>query len=209
MDELCKDTALEGKIKVVFDASAGSEWANAFRSGKTQIGFGYGFSGNPFNPFDIVGSFVDPEDSLNYHTYWDTQKVQMTLTLPAGSYEGAGQTITMSLVNWFDCLNGLAETNNRTYKYNWDAGKAPADVRLVILAALEEQVIKKAYSVMLIGEYSGSLLSPKFTNISYDYNTFMGFGGIRYMLVNYTDTEWADFVKANNNDLTSEYKKAA
>lgn len=209
LDTLCKDTALEGKIKVVFDASAGSEWANAFRSGKTQIGFGYGFSGNPFNPFDIVGSFVDPEDSLNYHTYWDTQKVQMTLTLPAGSYEGAGQTITMSLVNWFDCLNGLAETNNRTYKYNWDAGKAPADVRLVILAALEEQAIKKAYSVMLIGEYSGSLLSPKFTNISYDYNTFMGFGGIRYMLVNYTDTEWADFVKANNNDLTSEYKKAA
>lgn len=209
LDELCKDTALAGKIKVKFDASAGSEWANAFRSGKTQIGFGYGFSGNPFNPFDIVGSFVDPDDSLNYHTYWDTTKVQMTLTLPAGSYEGAGQTITMSLVNWFDCLNGLAETNDRTYKYNWDAGKAPADVRLVILAALEEQAIKKAYSVMLIGEYSGSLLSPKFSNFTSEYNTFMGFGGIRYLQVNYNDGEWAKFVKSNNNDLTSEYKKAA
>ena len=61
---------------------------------------------------------------------------------------------------------------------------------------------------MLIGEYSGGLLSPKFSYLTYDYNTFMGFGGIRYMTVNYTDAEWADYVKANNNDLTSEYKKS-
>ncbi len=209
LNELCKDTALEGKIDVVFDASAGSDWADAFRSGATQIGFGYGFSGNPFNPFDIIGSFVDPDDSLNYHTYWNTNNVQMTLTLPAGDYEGAGQTLTMSLVNWFDCLNGLAEVNNDTYKYDWNAGQAPADARLVILAALEEQVIKKSYSVMLIGEYSGSLLSPKFTQLTDEYNTFMGFGGIRYIQVNYNDGEWAKFVEQNGNNLTNEYKKNA
>ncbi|MGN0814603.1 MAG: ABC transporter substrate-binding protein [Candidatus Coproplasma sp.] len=209
LDTLTKDTGLEGKIKIVFDASAGSKWADAFRNGDTQIGFGYGFSGNPFNPFDMIGAFVDPDDSLNYHTYWDTTKVSMTLTMPAGDYEGAGQTITMSVKNWFDCLNGLATEKNDTYKYNWDAGIAPAEVRLEILAALEEQVLSKCYSIMLIAAYSGSLLSPKFSYISYDYNTFMGFGGMRYMLVNYTDAEWTDYVKANNNDLTSEYKKTS
>jgi hypothetical protein len=36
----------------------------------------------------------------------------------------------------------------------------------------------------------------------------MGFGGLRYMVVNYTDAEWKEFVKANNNDLTEEYKKS-
>ena len=209
LDKVCAGTGLEGKIKIKFDASAGSKWSDAFRNGDTQIGFGYGFSGNPFNPFDIVGSFVNPEDKLNYHTYWDTTKVFMELTMPAGNYEGAGQTIKMNLKNWYDCLNGLAEINNDTYKYNWDAGVAPAAVRLEILAALEEQVLTKCYSVMLIGEYSGSLLSPKFSQGSYDYNTFMGFGGMRYLVVNYTDAEWADYVKANNNDLTSEYKKQA
>ena len=61
---------------------------------------------------------------------------------------------------------------------------------------------------MLIAESNGALLSPKFSYISYDYNTFMGLGGMRYMIVNYTDAEWADYVKANNNDLTSEYKKS-
>lgn len=209
IDELCKDTDLEGKIEVVFDASAGNNWADAFRSGATQIGFGYGFSGNALNPFDIVGSFVDPDDNLNYHTYWDTSAVEMTLTLPAGEYEGAGKTITMSLQNWYYCLNGLAEEYKAPQKYNWDAGYAPANTRLIILAALEEQVIKKSYSVMLIGEYDGSLLSPKFTQISDDYNTFMGYGGIRYLQAHYTDEEWAKFVKSNNGDLTAEYKKEA
>lgn len=207
LNGLAEGTALEGKIELVFDASAGSDWADAFRSGATQIGFGYGFSGNPFNPFDIIGSFVDPEDSLNYHTYWNTSTEMLTLTLPEGDYTKAGESVTMSLVNWFDCLNGLAEINNRTYTYNWEY--APTEARLTILAALEEQVIKKSYSVMLIGEYSGSLLSPKFTQL-YDgeYNTFMGYGGIRYMQVNYTDAEWKAFVSANGNDLTAEYKKA-
>lgn len=209
LNNLCAGTGLEGKITLKFDASAGDKWSDAFRSGATQIGFGYGFSGNPFNPFDIVGSFVDPENSLNYHTYWDTKNENMTLTMPAGDYEGAGKTITMSLCNWYKCLNGLADkANGDTEVYNWDAGYAPASARLVVLAALEEKVIQKAYSVMLIGEYSGELSSPKFSQISYDYNTFMGYGGMRYLVVNYTDAEWAEYVAAHNNDLTNEYKKA-
>lgn len=209
LNTLCAGTGLEGKITLKFDASAGSKWSDAFRSGATQIGFGYGFSGNPFNPFDIVGSFVDPENSLNYHTYWDTKNENMTLTMPAGDYEGAGKTITMSLCNWYKCLNGLADkANGDTEVYNWDAGYAPASARLVVLAALEEKVIQKAYSVMLIGAYSGELSSPKFSQISYDYNTFMAYGGMRYLVVNYTDAEWAEYVAAHNNDLTNEYKKA-
>lgn len=209
LNTLCAGTGLEGKITLKFDASAGDKWSNAFRSGATQIGFGYGFVGNPFNPFDIVGGFIDPENSLNYHTYWDTKNEKMTLTMPAGDYEGAGKTITMSLCNWYKCLNGLADkANGDTEVYNWDAGYAPASARLVVLAALEEKVIQKAYSVMLIGEYSGELSSPKFSQISYDYNTFMAYGGMRYLVVNYTDAEWAEYVAAHNNDLTSEYKKA-
>lgn len=208
VDTLCKDTPLEGKIKFVFDASAGAKWADAFRAGDTQIAFGAGFTGNPFNPFNIAGLFVDKDNELNYHKYWDTSSDMLTLTLPEGDYTMAGETITMSLENWYFCLNGLGEEKGATYTYNWDEGKAPANARLYILAALEEQVIKKSYSIMLIGEYSGSFLGEKFSYISYDYNTFNSFGGIRYLEVNYTDAEWAAFVKANNNDLSSLYKQA-
>ena len=200
--------ALEDKIDVVFDASAGSKWSDAFRSGETQIGFGYGFSGNAFNPFDIIGAFVNPDDSLNYHMYWDTSAIDLTLTMPAGDYEGAGETITMSVQNWYFCLNGLAESEGAAKTYNWDAGYAPVEARLMILSALEELTIKESRSVMLIASSGGSFLGAKFSYFSDVENVFMGFGGIRYMEVNYTDAEWTEYVKSQNNNLESEYKKS-
>ncbi len=208
LNDLSKDTALEGKIKVVFDASAGQKWSEAFRSGATQIGFGYGFSGNGFNPFDIVGAFVNPDDDLNYHMYWDTSAIPMTLTMPAGDYAGAGETITMSVQNWYFCLNGLAETEKQAKTYNWGEGYAPVEARLMILSALEELVIKESRSVMLIADSGGSFLGAKFSYFSTDEHTFMGFGGIRYMEVNYTDAEWDAYVAQNNNNLANEYKKS-
>ena len=208
LDNLTKGTALEDKIDVVFDASAGSQWAEAFRAGDTQIGFGYGFEGNAFNPFDMIGAFADPDDDLNYHAYWDTSTVDLTITMPEGSYKGAGETITMSVQNWFFCLNGLAESKGAPVKYNWGEGFAPANVRLTILSAIEEVVIKESRSIMLIGDGGGSFLGAKFAQFSQEFNTFMGFGGIRYMEVVYNDVEWTNFVKANGNDLSSEYLKS-
>ena len=208
LNTLSEGTALEGKFKVVFDASAGNKWADAFRSGKTQIGFGYGFSGNAFNPFDIIGAFTNPADSLNYHAYWDTSVIDLTIAMPEGDYEGAGEEITMSIQNWYFCLNGLAETEEQDYTYDFSEGMAPTNARLVILSALEEVVLKESRSIMLISDAGGSLLGAKFSYISDNYNTFMGFGGIRYMEVNYNDGQWAKYVYDNNGDLSSEYKKS-
>ncbi|MBE6952693.1 MAG: hypothetical protein E7452_03965 [Ruminococcaceae bacterium] len=208
LDGLTAGTALEGKIDVVFDASAGAQWAEAFRSGDTQIGFGYGFSGNAFNPFDIIGAFVNPDDDLNYHMYWDTSAINLTLKMPAGEYEGAGEEITMSVQNWYYCLNGLAATENQAKTYNWSEGYAPVEARLMILSALEELTIKESRSVMLIADGGGSFLGAKFSYFSEEEHTFMGFGGLRYIEVNYTDAEWAEYVAANNNDLSAEYKKS-
>ena len=208
LDDLTKGTALEDKIDVKFDASAGNQWAEAFRAGNTQIGFGYGFSGNPFNPYDIIGAFVNPADSLNYHMYWDTAAEDLTITMPAGDYAGAGETITMSIQNWYFCLNGLAETENQSKTYNWGAGFAPVEARLTILSALEERVIKENRSIMLIADSGGSFLGAKFSYFTEEENYFMGFGGLRYIEVNYTDAEWEAYVAQNNNDLSSEYKKS-
>jgi hypothetical protein len=78
----------------------------------------------------------------------------------------------------------------------------------MILSALEQAALNENRSIMLIGDYSGSFLGAKFSYFSEDYNTFLGFGGIRYMNVEYTDAEWVEFVAANNGDLTNEYKKS-
>ena len=140
--------------------------------------------------------------------YWDTSAINMTLTMPEGDYEGAGETIEMSIQNWYYCLNGLAETEKQAKTYNWGEGFAPVEARLMILSALEELTIKESRSVMLIADGGGSFLGAKFSYFSEDEHTFMGFGGMRYMEVNYTDAEWAAYVAENNNDLSAEYKKS-
>ena len=209
LNDLTAGTSLEGKIKVKFDASAGQQWAEAFRSGATQIGFGYGFSGNPFNPFDIVGAFVNPDDSLNYHQYWDTATIDLELTMPVvEGWEFSGQTLTMNVQNWYFCLNGLAASENQDVQHNFGAGFAPTEARLVILSALEEVAIKECRSIMLIADSGGSFLGAKFSYFSDSYNTFMGFGGIRYMEVNYNNSEWAEYVASMGGDLSAEYKKS-
>lgn len=207
LEEMVKGTKLEGKLNVTFDASFGSKWADDFKAGSYDIAAGTGFSGGAFDPAGFLQCYVDPEAGLMYSTWWDTSAEEFTYTMPEGDYAGAGEELTMSVLNWYCCLNGMAESYEQDYTYNWGAGFIPEEDRLQLLAALEELVLEKYFTIATTSEYSASVVSAKFDYISDDYNIFMGFGGVRYMTPNYNDGEWADFVKANNNNLETEYKK--
>jgi hypothetical protein len=50
-------------------------------------------------------------------------------------------------------------------------------------------------------------LGAKFSYFTEEENTFMGFGGLRYLEVNYTDEEWEDFVAENDNNLSHVYRE--
>lgn len=210
-NELVKDTPLEGKITLEFDASAGSGWANAFKNGSVDLAAGTGFSGGAFDPEGFLQCYVDPEAGLMYSTWWDTASEKFTYTMPAGDYPGAGQELTMSVLNWYHCLNSMAEDyydgTNGTYTYNWGAGAIPEEARMMLLGAIEELVLNKYYTVITTSQFSATVYGAKFTNASTEYNIFMGFGGMRYMIVNYTDEEWSTYVTSQNNDLSTEYKK--
>ena len=49
--------------------------------------------------------------------------------------------------------------------------------------------------------FGASLISYKLDYISYDYNTFMGYGGLKYATYNYTDEEWAAEVEALGGEI--------
>ncbi len=208
VDDLTKGTALEGKIKIEMDTKYGSTWSDSFKAGSYDLCIVAGIGGNIFNPFNTIGAFVDPNDSLKFSSWWDSSKENITFTMPAGDYEGAGKEHTMSVVNWYFCLNGNAEKQGQEFTFNWGEGFAPYEARLEVLAMLEEYVLAKFFSLQCSFDAEMALDGAKFSSISDEYNTFMGYGGIRYSIVNYTDAEWADYVKANNGDLTNEYKKA-
>lgn len=203
--EMVQGTSLEGKIEVTFDASSGAGWADAFKSGAYEIAAGTGFSGGAFDPEGFLQCYLDPEAKLMFSTWWKTDSEEITYTMPEGDYAESGKTLTMSVYNWYCCLNSIAESRGQKYTYNWGAGAVSEEVRMQILAMLEEYTLKQYYTIVTTSEYSASLLGAKFSYVSGEYNIFMGFGGYRYMIVNYTDSEWTTY--ASNTNLEAEYKK--
>ena len=203
--DMVQGTSLEGKIEVTFDASFDSGWSDAFKSGAYEIAAGTGFSGGAFDPEGFLQCYLDPEAGLMYSTWWKTDAEEITYTMPEGDYAESGKKLTMSVYNWYCCLNSIAESRGQKYTYNWGAGAVSEEVRMQILAMLEEYTLKQYYTIVTTSEYSASLLGAKFSYISGEYNIFMGFGGYRYMIVNYTDSEWTTY--ASNTNLEAEYKK--
>lgn len=206
-NELVEGTSLEGQIEVQFDASFGSNWNSDFKAGAYDLAVTVGYSGGAFDPCGFLQCYMDPAGGLMYSVWWNPDSEMLTYTMPEGDFDGAGQEITMSVYNWYCCLNGLAESRGCAQTYNWGEGFAPADVRLLVLSRLEELFLNKYYAIMTTSEYSASVYGAKFKQITDEYNVFMIFGGMQYLRPMYDDAEWAEFVKANNNDLSAEYKK--
>lgn len=203
--KLTDGTSLEGKVELVWDASFSSTGIyDSFKSGEYDLAAGLGWGNAPFNPFYMIGAYIMPNTS--YSGYWDTYTAMMTFKMPGkeGEYEGAGQEFTMSLMNWYNCMCNYADDKN-VYKYNWSGIKT--EYRLELLAAIEEYLLSHYYFIPTTSANNATMLGAKFSYITNEYNTFMSRGGIRYMIVNYTDSEWTNYVASQKNDLSAEYKK--
>ena len=195
--KMCEGTSLEGRISFEFDASFGAKWAEDFRAGAYDICLG-GWSGAAWNPGYFLLAYLSPD--YMYSTAWDTSTVQMTFTMKGVGENGADITETMSLLEWYDCLNGHAGA-----KYDWSEAALAQEQRLQLIAALEAQVLQVYYTVPMLNQFSASLLSYKVDYITYEYNTFMGYGGLKYMSYNFTDEEWSAEVANAGGEL--DYKK--
>ena len=186
-ENLAKGTSLDGKLTIEFDASFGTKWANDFRAGAYDICQG-GWSGAAWDPGYFLLAYLSP--AYMYSSAWETDKVQMTYTM-------CGTEYTMSLIEWYNCLNGLGGEDK-----NWSNGKAATEERLGLIAALEAQILQAYYTVPLSYSFGATLMSYKHEYITREYNTFMGYGGLRYMTYNYNDEDWTEYVAKNGLDYT-------
>lgn len=196
--ELAVGTPLEGRIELSIE-DKGSTWANDFRAGSYDVCMG-GWSGAAWDPGYFLLAYLSPD--YMYSTGWETDKVTMTyqvkgVTEKVDGVDVTDPTFTMSLLEWYDCLNGATSA-----PYDWSTGAVPESVRLGLIAALEKEILSVYYTVPLVNSYSASLLSYKVEYITDEYNTFMSYGGIRYMTYNYDDAEWFNYVKKNKIDYT-------
>ena len=189
--ELAKGTPLEGRIDVELKDFA-TKWADDFRAGAYDVCMG-GWTGAAWDPGYFLLAYLSP--GYMYSKAWDTSSVQMTFTMKGVGENGVDITETMSLMDWYNCLNGLGG------KYDWSSSALPEAKRLQLIAALEKEVLKVYYTVPLYNNFAASLLSYKVDYVTYEYNTFMGYGGIRYMTYNFDDAAWAEEVAKNNGEL--------
>ena len=197
--ELMKGTKLEGKFELEFNASFGAQWANDFRAGAYDICQG-GWTGAAWDPGYFLLAYLSP--AYMYSQAWDTSSEMMSFTIKGVNAEGQvtnnaedSFTYECSLMDWYTLLN-----------QNWQSGVLKEEFRLELIAALEQAVLLKYYSVPVTYEFSASLISFKADYITYEYNTFMGYGGIQYMTYNYDDAEWANFVNTNKKGGELNYK---
>ena len=178
---LAEGTPLEGRIDLEMK-EFGDSWANDFRAGAYDICTG-GWSGAAWDPGYFLLAYLSPQ--YMYSAAWDTSSEMLTFN----PYEDDDpeHEYTMSLMDWYNCLNG-----NQGAAYNWAEGTVGVtnDFRLGIIAQLEKAVLSVYYTVPMYNYFSASLLSYKVEYISNTYNTFMAYGGIRYMRYNYDDATW-------------------
>ena len=144
-----------------------------------------GWQNAPFDPFYLLGSSQIGSD--RFQKGWDPDTVTLTLDVKGGEGQQSFEDLTMTLTEWNECLQALSGCR-------YDFKNYPIETKLEILAAEETAVLQTYWGIPVRSVYEGSLMSYKVDYINYEYNTFMGYGGVRYMSYNFDDTEWAAFV---------------
>ncbi len=181
--ELVKGTPLEGRLEFDEIKDFSDKWFDDFAAGGYDVCMG-GWEGAAWDPGYFLLAYLSPD--YMFSVGWDTGATMMTFTMKGVGENGADITETMSLLDWYDCLNGADGA-----KYDWSANALKQEQRLQLIAALEKEVLKVYYSVPLFNSYGASLLSYQVEYITYEYNTFMSYGGLKYMSYTYDDAAWA------------------
>lgn len=190
-DNMTKGTSIEGKIKIEYFMFSSATWSKQFEDGEYDLCFS-AWGNAPFNPAYLLCETQISADN-RYAKKWDPTAVNVTVKATPDADHKDG-LYTYNLEQWRNILQGK-DTALPNFK------NFPMEDQLTALGAVETAILKAYYSIPVFSRYSASLMGYKVDYISYEYNTFMGYGGIRYMTFNYDDTAWAEFVASNNNIL--------
>lgn len=190
-DNMTKGTSIEGKVKIEYFMFSSATWSKQFADGEYDLCFG-AWGQAAFNPaYLLCETQISAEN--RYAKKWDPTTVEVTVkATPDDKHEDG--IYTYNLEQWRLILQGKdgCPVNFKNFSM---------EDQLTALGAVETAILKEYYSIPVYSRYSASLMGYKVDYVSYEYNTFMGYGGIRYMTFNYDDTAWAEFVASNNNIL--------
>ncbi|MBQ9107239.1 MAG: hypothetical protein IJY49_00185 [Clostridia bacterium] len=180
-----------------YDGTHGDAYANDFKAGQYEV-LSAGWSGAAWDPFYFMMAYI--HDDYRYAQGWDPRTVKVTVTLnnvdpETGEWLGEGNGETASFT--MDALTMWEEL----YEGTWAEGECNVENRLLILGALEKTVLESYCSIPVTYSFGAALRSYQIEAFTDTYNTFMGWGGIKYYSYNYNDGDWARYVDSQNGQL--------
>lgn len=179
-------TPLEGKIEIEYFFFSNDTWSKQFKDGEYDLIFS-AWGSAAFNPYYLLCE-TQISASNRYSQGWNPEEVNVTVTVQGDSTDKCpGGEYTFNLLQWSSNLQGKSDAVKNFSLY-------PDEDKLTILGAIETAILEQYYAVPVFSRYSASLMSYKCDYYSYEYNTFMGYGGMRYMTYHFDDAEWAAFV---------------
>lgn len=104
----------------------------------------------------------------------------------------------------------ISSDENKSYNawYEEMTSSLNTTKKLNILAGLEAGILSRFEAIPIVARGTSSLTSFKVEQGSSNYVSLVGYGGIRFMTFNYTNTEWNNFVNSKGGDLADAYKNA-
>lgn len=192
-------TPLEGRVKIGDYVFSSATWSSDFEEGKYDLCFS-AWGSAAFNPYYLLGE-TQIADANRYAQGWDPETVELTITVQ-GDETHPGGDYTYNLKEWNSNMQGKSDCDINFSLY-------PTADRLTILGAIETAVLNAYYSVPVYSRYSASLISYKCDYNSYEYNTFVGYGGMQYMTYHFDDAEWAEFVSSKGGTLNYKFGRDA
>lgn len=190
-------TGLENKIVIEFFTMDAQTWSQQFSDGAFDICMS-AWGNAPFNPYYLFGA-TQISETNRWAQGWDPSQVSFTLDIAGDPDAGmpAYEDLTMNLYQWDAAVQGLQKEANEAgapAEYNFSG--YPISDKLAILAAEEQAVLEAYWGLPVYSAYSASLMGYKVDYVTYEYNTFVGYGGVQYMTYNYTNSEWKDYCAA-------------
>ncbi len=172
-------TALEGRIKVNMVVS--EDYYGMLDSGEYDLCLS-AWTGDATNPYRLMESFVTNDYSPQAYFGFDPETETLDIDIN-------GATETHTYYDWYQllCFGEYAV--------------ADSAVKNDILAAMELGLLLKYRDCPVYGTSTAVLESMKVNYPTYEPVFEVGQGGIRFMTFNYSDSEWAEFCKENNNQL--------
>ena len=171
------------------------------------------WGGAAVNPYGLMEVYCSAsfDNICEYGFKGKQQDTKLWIDLNSDGNKGADEV--RSFDKWYNDLNTGTEFSEAKFGDDIKEGDAGYEEyltihnkKLTVLAGLEAGIINRFEAIPLVARGTSSLLGFKVENATNTYVSLIGYGGIRFLKFNYTNSQWSEWCSSHKNQLGDLYK---